>query len=244
MQVKIIVDASQFVHANFHIWKKAQNAATLADAIVANIQNEVFKISKEVPVSSVVLALDSRPTFRHTVFPEYKNRPPSTIEWDQIEEVLAYSFASLKCELLEADDLIYLYALGHHKKDDNVVLILSSDQDHYQTVDRVGCVQYCPRKGILTLTPEQVKSWRYKLLIGCKSDTVPSILPVKVGEKTIQKLFDKNMTVKDVMLHYKVDPNGVGAQTQAQLIYYDAGIYSQYIYNEVLELLKEQIQSL
>lgn len=243
MKVKIIVDASQFVHANFHIWKKAHNAATLADAIVANVQSAVFKISQEVPVDSVVLALDSRPTFRHIIFPGYKDRPPSGIDWEGIEAKLQENFTCLKCDLLEADDIIYIYSAIKHGKEETAVIIMSSDQDHYQTVDRVGCLQYCPSKGLLSTDKQVLQTWRYKMLLGCKSDTVPSLLPARTGEKTIQKLFDKGMTVSDVMRHYNVAPESVDAQSHADLIYYDMRIYGKYVPQVDQNFLLENINN-
>lgn len=243
-KVKIIVDASQFVHANFHIWKKAHNAATLADAIVANIQNSVFKISQEVPVESVVLALDSRPTFRHIIFPGYKTRPSSGIDWDGIEAKLQENFTCLKCDLLEADDLIYIYSLMKHGKDDTAIIVMSSDQDHYQTIDRVGCLQYCPAKGLLPTDKTVVQTWKYKMLLGCKSDTVPSLLPARTGEKTVQKLFDKGMTVSDVMRHYSIAPESADAQSHADLIYYDMRIYGKYLSDQQQLELITKINSL
>lgn len=244
MKVKIIVDASQFVHANFHIWKNAHNAATLADAIVANIQSAVFKISQEVTVDSVVLALDSRPTFRHQIFPGYKSRPPNSIDWDGIEAKLQENFTCLKCDLLEADDIIYIYALLKHKKDDAAVIILGSDRDHFQTVDRVGCLQYCTTVGLLPTSKESVTSWKCKLILGCKSDDVPSIAPARTGEKTIQKMLDKGMTVKEIMLHYKIDPAGTDAQSNADLIYYDMLVYGKYVSYENQSALITKINSL
>lgn len=243
MKVKIIVDASQFVHANFHIWKKAHNAATLADAIVANIQSVVFKISQEVTVDSVVLALDSRPTFRHQIFPGYKSRPSSGIDWDGIEVKLQENFTCLKCDLLEADDIIYIYSAIKHGKDDTAIIVMSSDQDHFQTVDRVGCLQYCPSKGLLPTDKTVVQTWKYKMLLGCKSDNVPSLLPARTGEKTIQKLFDKNMTVSDVMRHYNVAPESAEAQSHADLIYYDMRIYGKYVSQADQNFLLENINN-
>lgn len=243
MKVKIIVDASQFVHANFHIWKKAHNAATLADAVVANIQSAVFKISQEVPVDSVVLALDSRPTFRHQIFPGYKTRPSSGIDWDGIEAKLQENFTCLKCDLLEADDLIYIYSLVKHGKNETAVIIMSSDQDHFQTVDRVGCLQYCPSKGLLSTDKEVLQTWRYKMLLGCKSDTVPSLLPARTGEKTIQKFFDKGMTVMDVMKHYNLVPESAEVQSHADLIYYDMRIYGKYVSQADQNFLLESINN-
>lgn len=243
MKINVIIDASQFVYACHFIWQQGnRNAETFEQTIVNNIHSFVEKLKAEIPIDKVVVALDSRPYFRSAIYPPYKEqRPESNIDWITALQVLRDNFDCLGFLGLEADDIIYLYADKYHKGD-TVVLLVSSDLDHTQTTDKVGCLQFCHRKWS-HIPKDPRKLWRSKLILGCKGDNVPSIVPEihtivnglpvikkqRVGEKTLEKLFDGGATVKDIMLKYKIDPNGADAQRNAQLIIYDHFLYKSWL---------------
>ncbi len=261
MIVKVIIDASQFVHACYNIWQQGhRNAETLEQAVVNNINTVVHNIQSEIPVPiSVCLALDSRPSFRSTIYPEYKaNRSASLIEWGIIHTKLKEHFMCLELELLEADDVMFCFATEHHRKNDTAVLIVSSDGDANQTTAVTYCIQYCPKKKEV-LRRDDLGLWKSKFILGCPQDNVPSVVPtnssfdalgnpvtkkVRLGEKTIEKLMGQGMSIKDIMDKYKIDASHPDSQRNMWLIKYDYRIYKAYISEPIFNAFITRINSI
>lgn len=158
------------------------------------------------------------PTFRHTVFSEYKaHRPPAPDEFLVQVDVLKSVLADLNCPMLslagfEADDLMGTLSLLAENEGVNSVL-LTGDQDAFQLVSSLTKVA-TNQKGKselllidadavaakLGVTPSQIVD--YKALRGDASDNIPGVKGV--GDKTAVKLLNAYKTLEGVYqsLHY------------------------------------------
>lgn len=237
MKIKFIVDSTQFFHANSYT--VGQNNPRFNEAVAHNIENVLSKIKLQFPTGtefSEVLAFDDRPYFRSDIYPAYKGHRENDSNWNKTYNYLSKSL-KLKClkwEKAEADDLIFMYADFFHKVDGNAVIIVSSDNDHCQTVQRTGCLQICPWHGLKDYSEID---WRSKVIRGCVNDNVPSIVPKKwvvekgvpkekiqrAGEITLKKLFDSGMTIRQIGEHFGATEADL--QRNYQLIVYNHDIY-------------------
>jgi len=224
--VKLIVDASQFIHANWYICVKYE--WDVIERVVDNIENEIFKLEQQAHIGSVVLALDSKPIFRTDIDPMYKNKPSSGIPIHEITSALIDRFQTLKCSGMEADDIIYLYCARHTTS--HQVIILSSDKDHMQTVEKTNAIQWCIRKGHI---PND-GSWKYKIYLGCDSDGVPKSLAPRVGEKALLKVFPDVSSLK-------IDEERLNLNKH--LIEYSRELYEKHIPSADLFVLDQHIEN-
>lgn len=243
--MKVFIDISQLVYANWHVWNREHHTPTFPEALKININTINYDLMRLLGSGvNYFMLLDSRPSFRTQIYPEYKgHRPNNDIPWDEIEQFLFNEYACLKYEGLEADDLAFLVADARKEQKD--VVLVSSDSDWPQIVERCGCKIYNPKNKLFVETPEI--SWKTKVVIGDSSDNVPRCIPTKIGsigkngevtEKTqrvgegaVQKLLDKGQTISQIIKHFHGDPDSEDAQRNYKLIVFDYRIYEKYIPN-------------
>lgn len=160
---------------------------------------------KQFQPDSVVIADDSYSGWRREKYPNYKkNRIKSP---DQIEPIILeyernakeikkslslFPFHYLKCDNLEADDLIYLGVKNSSTTDEKIVL--SGDYDLTQVLKFENTIQFHPIKKINLPIPDY-DIVRYKCLVGDSSDNIKGIHligPVKAKKiLTSKKTFNE-----------------------------------------------------
>ncbi len=247
-KIVVAVDVSQFAYACYDVWNRGhRNAETFEETVLNMIYNalsDLYMECAELQLSiSPILVMDSRPSFRVHIYPEYKaHRSPSNIDWDALYHYLTPKYPTLLFYGLEADDVLYMVA--EQLKEQHLVVLLTSDADAAQTCDMTGAIQYCPKKKQPIPTD---KLWRFKFIVGCVSDGVPSLAPVKheidklgnpvtkktrLGEKTVRGLLEKGLKVKDIMQKHGIDPDGEEAQRNIWLIMYNYNIYKAHVGEE------------
>lgn len=177
----------------------------------------IFSLIREKKIEHLVLAFDSKtPTFRHEIFPAYKeNREAAPQDLlDQlplIEKAVTHlGFPMVQQDGLEADDLIAALA-RKCREEDRECFIISGDKDLMQLVggpvrmlrpDKSGgFAEYGPEevfadKGV---HPHQILD--FLSLLGDASDNIPGVKGI--GEKTAAKLLGEFGTLDH--LYEKLD---------------------------------------
>jgi len=167
-----------------------------------------FKASKS---NEVVLALDSKPSWRNdfyvknsTKFPEYKNQTykgdrvkDNTIPWDKLWEAFnegvdmldKYSdFKVIKVDLAEADDIIAV--LARNAPQDEDVYVCSGDKDFHQLqTEHVHLYDPIKKKIVPPLDIERHKKLHF-ILAG--DDNIKQIKR-GVGPKTAEKILNEGL---------------------------------------------------
>jgi DNA polymerase I len=229
METFLIVDGNSLVFRAFH----ALPLLTYNDIYTNAVQgffSMLFKaFAQEKPTYCAVCFDEHAPTFRHTVYENYKaGRKPTPDElrpqFPIIKELLQkMGLGVLSLEGYEADDL--LGTLSKNANDEGVhALLLTGDRDALQLVDNMTQVLFT-RKGITELqrftpeevlnvfefTPEQVTDW--KGLSGDSSDNIPGI--PSVGDKTAVKLLREFSTLEGVLENADKIPGKLGEKVRA-----------------------------
>lgn len=225
----LIVDGNSLMHRAFH----ALPLLTASEGVYTNalqgFLGMLFKVFQEEKPRYCAVAFDEHgPTFRHTVYPEYKAGRMETpqelrMQFPMIREILAalgigvYSLSGY-----EADDL--LGSLSQKAEAEGLkALLLTGDRDALQLV-RGDTSLLFPQKGFSEtmlftpqtvkehygITPEQVPDW--KGLMGDSSDNIPGI--PGVGEKTAVKLLNEYNTLENVLENADKIPGKLGERVR------------------------------
>ena len=211
----LIVDGNSLIHRAFHALPLMDADGVYTNAIYGFL-NMLMKVTREENIQYLAICFDEHgPTFRHTIYPEYKagrvQTPPELIQ--QLETVRPLldemGIARFSLQGWEADDLLgTLSLLG--LKAGVTPLLLTGDRDALQLVGG-GTEMMFTRKGISEtirftpekvyeeygFTPAQVTDW--KGLAGDSSDHIPGV--PGVGDKTAVKLLQEYGTLEEILAH-------------------------------------------
>ncbi len=229
MDTFLIVDGNSLVFRAFHALPLLSYNDIYTNA-VQGFFSMLFKVFQEQRPSYCAVCFDEHaPTFRHTVYEEYKaGRKPTPEElrpqFPIVKELLIkMGLGVLSLEGYEADDL--LGTLSKNANQQGVrALLLTGDRDALQLVDEKTQVLFT-KKGITEtllftpeevynvyeITPEQVTDW--KGLSGDASDNIPGI--PSVGDKTAVKLLREYHTVEGVLENADKIPGKLGEKIRA-----------------------------
>ncbi len=258
MKVKILIDASQIIHANWHTQRNGAYGKTFPECVQNNLTNILFELEQEGIEPMPILLFDSQPYFRSEIYPEYKfNRVPEGIPVDEVKEHLRKSFQCIEWEKLEADDLAFIFT--RHGNNDTPYILLSSDRDWGQTVDvnksYNNVLQYCNRlKTFIDYASEP--TWKCKIILGDLKDNVPRALPKKtatilkngevvekdlrVGEVTVDKFYKQGLSANDILQKYGMNYTDPAAQLTYSLIVFSDTLYNAYVpgYQDLVNKVK------
>ncbi len=220
----LLVDGHSLIHRAFHALPPLSVGGVYTNA-VQGFFAMLFKAIADYRPEALCVMLDMHaPTFRHTMYDEYKaGRKPTPEElrpqFPIVREILtAMGVTILEMEGYEADDLLgtaarLANAEGIH------AYILTGDRDSFQLVGRHTQV-ILTKTGIsesLLLTPELMReTYGYgpeqvtdmKGLMGDSSDNIPGV--PGVGEKTALKLITQYGTLENVLAHADEVPGKLG----------------------------------
>ena len=214
-QSVLLVDGHSLIHRAFHALPLLSVGGVYTNA-VQGFFAMLFKAMGEYHPEGLIVMFDMHaPTFRHTMYDEYKaGRKPTPEELRPQFAIVREILTAMKvpiCELegYEADDLLGTAARLANKQGIHAY-ILTGDRDSLQLVG--GETQVILTKtGIsdsLLLTPDAVKEvYGYtpeqvtdmKGLMGDTSDHIPGV--PGVGEKTALKLIVQYGTLEGVLAH-------------------------------------------
>ena len=236
----VLVDASQLTYACSNVIATKGLTDNLEDLVVRSIDKQIFDVTQGSQDYLPIIVFDSRPSFRLQIYPHYKgNRPQVSIDWSLIEKNISEHYLHLKYPLLEADDLIYLVSkvvLAAYSR----TIIISSDSDMQQVVDKCNSEQYCPR----TRKYKQYDSkylWEDKVFLGDVSDNIPRILPKGVGPKTLEKVKGPDYDNFNILHKYKISDTDTNYICNAELVHFNIDTYKKYVSNidELLNTLEK-----
>lgn len=211
----LIVDGNSLMHRAFHALPVMDSKGVYTNAIFGFL-NMLLKVLKEENVRYLAVCFDEHgPTFRHTVYADYKagrsaTPPELRQQFDTIRTLLTdmgirwYTLAGW-----EADDLLGTLSLKGEVAG-VAPLLLTGDRDALQLVGD-GTELMFTRKGISEtirftpakvyeeygFSPEQVTDW--KGMAGDSSDNIPGI--PGVGDKTAVKLLQQYGSLENVLSH-------------------------------------------
>ena len=211
----LIVDGNSLMHRAFHALPLMDAGGTYTNAIYGFL-SMLLKVIKEENVRYLAVCFDEHgPTFRHTVYADYKaGRAATPPELRQQFETIRTLLDDMGIRWYtlqgwEADDLLGTLSLRGAEAG-AAPLLLTGDRDALQLVGG-GVELMFTRKGISETTrftparvheeygfsPEQVTDW--KGLAGDSSDNIPGI--PGVGDKTAVKLLQQYGTLENVLAH-------------------------------------------
>ena len=211
----LLVDGNSLMHRAFHALPPMDADGVYTNAIYGFF-SMLLKVIREEKVQYLAVCFDEHaPTFRHTVYAEYKagraaTPPELRQQFDTIRTLLdEMGIRRYSLQGWEADDLLGTLSL---KGEDAGVtpLLLTGDRDALQLVGG-GTELMFTRKGISEtirfdapkvyeeygFTPGQVTDW--KGLAGDASDNIPGV--PGVGDKTAVKLLQEYGTLENVLEH-------------------------------------------
>lgn len=211
----LLVDGYSLIFRGFHALPLLSSGGVFTNA-VQGFFSMLFKALAEYQPEGLCVMLDAHaPTFRHTLYENYKGtRKPMPEELrpqlSLVRELLsAMGIAQFEIEGYEADDLLGTAARMAGEKGWNAY-ILTGDRDSFQLIDESTRV-LLTKTGIsesLLLDSQQVKElYGYtpaqaidmKALMGDSSDNIPGI--AGIGEKTALKLLTQYGTLEQVLAH-------------------------------------------
>ena len=204
-QTLAVIDGNSIVHRAYHALPPFTTKEGILVNAVYGFFSFLFKVIKELNPEAIVIAFDlAVPTFRHHEFDGYKakrKKAPDNLyhQIPKIKEILeAFNIRFFTKEGFEADDLIGTIASLAKNNPAFEVIIISSDTDVLQLVDKDTKAMILQR-GISQaflyeekdvrekyrgLSPKQLID--FKALRGDPSDNIPGVFGI--GEKTAIKL--------------------------------------------------------
>ena len=212
-EVFLLVDGNSLMHRAFHALPLMDADGTYTNAVYGFL-SMLLKVIKEENVQYLAVCFDEHgPTFRHTIYADYKagraETPPELRQ--QFGTILSLlddmGIRRYSLQGWEADDLLGTLSLMGQEAG-AAPLLLTGDRDALQLVGG-GTELMFTRKGISEtirftpskvyeeygFTPEQVTDW--KGLAGDSSDNIPGI--PGVGDKTAVKLLQEYGTLEKVL---------------------------------------------
>lgn len=233
----LLVDGNSLMHRAFHALPLMDADGIYTNALYGFL-SMLIKVIREEKVQYLAVCFDEHaPTFRHTVYPDYKagrsaTPPELRQQFDMVIPLLDdLGISHFSLSGWEADDL--LGTLSVKGREAGVApLLLTGDRDALQLVGGDTELMFT-RKGITETVrftpgkvyeeygfmPEQVTDW--KGLAGDSSDNIPGV--PGVGDKTAVKLLQQYGTLEEVL---KNAPHIKGKLGEKLVAYADQAMFS------------------
>ena len=219
MKKLFLLDAYALIYRAYYgfIRNPRINSKGLNTSAIYGFVNVLEEILREEKPTHIAVGFDlSAPTFRHTIYPEYKAQREETPEDIKksvpiIKEIIrAYNIPIIEKEGFEADDVIGAMAKLAEKADFDTFM-MTPDKDYAQLVsDKI--FMYKPRRSgkDVEILDKKAVCEKYSIkdplqvidilaMMGDASDNIPGA--VGIGEKTAIKLISKYETVEGIYEH-------------------------------------------
>jgi DNA polymerase I len=206
-----LIDGSSYIYRAFYAIGHLSNSKGLPTNAIYGFTQMLLKVLKDHQPDYIAIAFDSRaPTFRSTVYKEYKaNRPAMpenlSLQIPYIKKIVeGYRIATLEAEGFEADDLIGTVAKAMESKVD--VVIITGDKDILQLVSD-GILVYDTMKGKKFGIDEVMERFGVKPaqvveVMGLAGDAIDNIPGVPgIGEKTAMALIKTFGSIDNLLAH-------------------------------------------
>ena len=231
-QPLILVDGSHYLYRAFYAMPNLQTSKGQPTGAIRGVVNMLLNLMHEYTQAPIAVIFDTaKPTFRHSMYNEYKaTRPPMQDEMVQqidltYEAIRKLGLSVLMQDGFEADDIIG--TLARRAEDSGQkVLIISSDKDLAQLVnDNIVLLdsmfdRSLDRKGVIekfAVTPEQIID--FLTLTGDTSDNIPGV--DKVGPKTAAKWLGEYGSLDNILEHKDQIKGKIGENLRAAVAHLD-----------------------
>ncbi|MBN1195973.1 MAG: DNA polymerase I [Candidatus Aminicenantes bacterium] len=208
----LLFDGMYLIFSAFYTHRQMRTLKGEPTGAVYGFVTSVESLLKEMAPARVAVALDSPgPTFRHRLYPRYKEKREAAPEElvAQIPLVKTYleyrGIPMLERPGFEADDIIAAFC--HQKSDsDETLILVSADKDLFQLVNRDICLYHPRLKRILDseaihshfgVPPERIVD--YLAMVGDTSDNIPGV--PGIGDKSARALLDKYHDLESILDH-------------------------------------------
>ena len=166
--------------------------------------NSMFNSIMEFKPSKVIMAFDSRPSWRSAIYSDYKSnrkeaRDKTVVDFDKFFPIFNQFIKDIKdifstiyfmdVPRCEGDDIIAVLCKKIFK--DQEVVIISSDSDMHQLLNK-NIKQYDPMKKKFVECINPQRELDIKLLTGDKTDNIPPVRK-KVGIVTAEKILNTGL---------------------------------------------------
>ena len=213
MKTITVIDTFGFFFRAFYALPPLSNSQGFPTGLLTGFVNFIDALRRDHNTDYLLFALDAPgPSFRKTIYPEYKaHRPPPPEELKlqlevAIEWIERMGFPNLSKEGFEADDIIATIArIG--KEQGMGVRIVSHDKDLYQLIeDQKIVIVDAVKKHVIDEEGCRVKFEvdpkdfiDFQALLGDSSDNVPGVKGI--GQKTASKLINRFHTLENLYAH-------------------------------------------
>ena len=237
-----LFDASAFIYRGFYAYSSMQKKDGFPTSAIYSVARVLFKILRvEKPVYFGFILDGVGKSFRHEIFPEYKQNRTKTPEAlvAQIEPIChmvsLLGIPIITSENAEADD--YIASLAEQYKHDGVVIV-GVDKDLRQCLADTVILwdpstkeeKIVTQSSFIEETGLLPAQWPdFQAIIGDSSDNIPGIKGI--GEKTAYKIFEHYKTLEDIEAHLDT----FDAKIQKKLL---PEIQNAYVYRELTRLSK------
>ncbi|MBI4121352.1 MAG: DNA polymerase I [Candidatus Ryanbacteria bacterium] len=218
----VILDAHAFIHRAYHALPSFTSPSGEPMGAVYGVALVLLKLLRELSPTYIVAAFDrEEPTFRHTVYEQYKATRAETKsdlvpQFDKVRELFrAFKIPVLDAAGFEADDIIGTLCELFQKEKNLSIIIASGDMDTLQLVSGERVKVYTLKKGLedTVIYDEEAVRARFgfapKLIVdfkGLKGDPSDNIIGVKgIGEKTATELIKHYGSIEEMYARLKAE---------------------------------------
>lgn len=213
----VLVDGNNLLFRSYYATAYSGNFMNNSKGFPTNglygLVNMLNKIIKEERPEYMLVAFDKGKTFRHDKYKEYKEgriKMPEDLGKQFVVAKELLPKMGIKCfeiDNYEADDIIGSYA-KIISETNNEGLIVSSDKDLLQLIDKNNTVKLLKSKDYIMMTEDEfkkeygiepVKMIDLKGLMGDSSDNIPGVKGI--GEKTALKLLQTYGSIEGLYEH-------------------------------------------
>jgi DNA polymerase-1 len=229
----LLFDFLNLMHRAYHAYPRTLETHTGEQTnAVYGISNIVLNSIKKLSPTHIICASEKGPSFRHLAFAPYKEnrgwrkeRPDEAEEFDKqipraLEVLETLKIPVISAKGYEADDIIGTICKQPQESKHSEIIIVSSDQDFLQLIDKQTKVFRPARppfikeklwdidavKNTYQINPLQLID--YKALRGDPSDNIPGVQGI--GEKTALSLVRKHGSIESIYTNIKyITPNSL-----------------------------------
>ena len=209
----LIIDLSNILHSSLHVFVRDEQFNTGAEDVSIDeniLRHLALKMIHTIRLKfrnekNIVIACDSKNSWRYDIFPYYKAarkelQKESKIDWNVVFEFHAkfkaelkenFPYKVLEVSKAEADDIIGTLVENFYR-DENIVIV-SEDKDFIQLHKYHGVSQYAPIRKIEIVNPHPSLYLKEHIIRGDKGDGIPnfqmsdSCLVEKIRQKQIRQ---------------------------------------------------------
>jgi len=184
------IDFSILLNANYYVaikWGAHEDPAE----VIKLLERSIGSLSLSLMPNRIVMCTDTGPSWRHDYIQGYKAGRPERKDFRDVAKAVTAHFREhyglVEIDTAEADDIAWCVAKYARSKGYKCTLV-SADAD-YEQMTLTGAEYYDYRQK-RTLSVDAYRARFDKLMQGCKTDVVPSLLKPRFKRADYDKFYD------------------------------------------------------